>query len=635
MGAYDNTMALAIYHTGAAEDGEPISDVTYSLGGYRSGTRYTGMTPLRTQPMRGIRIDEIGLRNSEGIGYLKAATTGSLQWKAPGDTAYGTAVAIANGESAVLANADNTQCIRVTRCLADLLSGVESVQLVAQIGNAAAGPDFIDAGTGDTYTAVMLRNDGTAAITALAIEVIPLGGPTVTIATEATVDDAIQVIADPLTPPSGLSFTGGESGLSIPVDGMLGLWIKRSFDATISPFLAAYVSLTYNCGTFTGCAADLGGFARHGDTALEAHLAYVGIDAAPDYTAAPEDTFSGASWAYVAAAGHDYHVEILDRNRYGLISRSRGAQVFRIDSGGEETPLPPGPVEQVSVVNAGAGIVRVAAIYHPGREGATGAIVSARRATHWAIWLTATGVDPDPLIDTPTAVVAMTGDAMLSEILDWTSAAQTDGATVAVAVASRRVTVVGDPPVTTTVDGTATIVHVTASSYGVQLRHPAGVFSRGRGVPMIWVMPTSPVYIDEPNDVRYTIDGFHNKIMFGATEILCWTPTYMRTGYPVKGETVGGAASATVEVVVEDLSIYVSADGVRGIRMDAGTSTISVAQIKAGDLADLPSASQATTPIHEAAGLTYFQAYDGTTGLWFTVAVLNSSGLLTLGVPLR
>ena len=180
----------------------------------------------------------------------------------------------------------------------------------------------------------------------------------------------------------------------------------------------------------TTCAGALRASFRVPDTALEGYTLYRGVDSEPDLEAAPWETF--ASLPHETAAltpGATYRFVLRYRNKYGLESQNISSWAVVVDGGGDAEAERPSAPFGVTVSPAAGGAVLVDAEYAWEMDGANA-------ADQWLVYLTNTGVDPDPDVDSPTvvAIVTAAGHAFLS----WTSSPQGDGADVRVLVRVRR-----------------------------------------------------------------------------------------------------------------------------------------------------------------------------------------------------
>lgn len=171
--AYTRADSLGIYQT--------ISDsfITTAGGGKWSGVS-SGMTFLVDTPIPQIVITGVGTGNGTGTGLLSATATNALTWRAPGDTAAGTAVTIAANEHKLLEGSTANKWIRVFwdgDYSTDALGGFDAVQLIETISSSDA---FVPSDT--KYTAIMLTNQNALAadITSIKLWVGTLGTQRVT-----------------------------------------------------------------------------------------------------------------------------------------------------------------------------------------------------------------------------------------------------------------------------------------------------------------------------------------------------------------------------------------------------------------------------------------------------------------------
>jgi hypothetical protein len=172
---------------------------------------------------------------------------------------------------------------------------------------------------------------------------------------------------------------------------------------------------------------------RVADSTIEGYELYIGQDAAPDFTAAPDETFTALPHETGAlAVDHAYQLATRYRNRYNLVSQNITSWRVTTDGAGDAEAVPPtGPASTI-VDPAAAGAVRIRAEYFPDVDGTTLA------ATIWAIWITSDGTDPDPDVDAVTATETMTTETGYAR-LDYTSGTYADGLTIKVVVRTRRV----------------------------------------------------------------------------------------------------------------------------------------------------------------------------------------------------
>lgn len=227
------------------------------------------------------------------------------------------------------------------------------------------------------------------------------------------------------------------------------------------------------CGAYGGRS---GGAHRAANATLARYELYVGIDGAPDFTAAPFETFTTLPHATAALdpapAGTErtYHLVLRARNAYNLASRNVAAWTVTVDDAGAQVITRPSAPTDAAAAAAAGGKVLVTARYEYAADGAD-------QATQWLIYLRSNGTSPDPTVDTPTVVTMAKVDGVAK--LSWLSAAQADGATIKVIVRARRVDTVdaGPPPVTVNADSANVDVHqATVDTDGPAQPTRAGIY---------------------------------------------------------------------------------------------------------------------------------------------------------------
>lgn len=222
--------ALAFYHTGASATDEAQTDQSASLGGYASSTRIACRAALIDDNLFDVVIEFVGFNNATGYGYLRAPTTSTLAYTAPGDT-EGTAVSIANGETKLIVSGDGISYVKVRRRSTTGLAG-ESRLRITQVANNAVAMTDAAAGDSATYRQVSFKNNGSLNINNLRFW-LTTSGPR--IALEAPdMSGQTQEIADENTAPTGVTWNSATTrlaGLHLPLlepGDEYRLWIERS-----------------------------------------------------------------------------------------------------------------------------------------------------------------------------------------------------------------------------------------------------------------------------------------------------------------------------------------------------------------------------------------------------------------------
>lgn len=174
---------------------------------------------------------------------------------------------------------------------------------------------------------------------------------------------------------------------------------------------------------------------RVANTAIELYELYHGINGAPDFTAAPAETFSSLphTTTLTFSFGNAHHLRVGLRNRFNLLVLEDKDDIITLDGSGNLVPVAPSNPHHTSIAPAAspAGAVRIKSFYDYESDG------SALAAVSWLIYLTSNGVDPDPALDTPTVVTIAKVDGQAK--LDWTSGGFADGLTIKALVRVRRV----------------------------------------------------------------------------------------------------------------------------------------------------------------------------------------------------
>lgn len=403
---YEGPDSLRAYLTGAAAPGGGQFDHDLSLGGARSSARLQCLTPQRLTAFPGLRLRYVDGANGIGLGRLLAIGANTIRWAAPGD-GYGDAVTIANGETKVLKSLTPSKFVVIARTSVLALSGVENIQLSDTYGNAIGMSDFTTAQStaGEAkYRGFILQNVGDSNITDVEVWVDADLDDRLQVAHEATVDGAIQTIADELTQPTGLSWSTPTSGSplvigTVAAGATFGLWVERFCAALASAnarvISAVKISYTVDGVTYT---TSLRGAGRIAEAGIEGYLFWWGVGAEPDWLNTAHDEFSATLPVELAEElpeGTHYLVERF-RNKYGIVGPPKQPiEVFEVAADLSLSSERPSGPSLVRVAPWTAGGYRVDATYIPDWDDVE------YRATHWRIYVTIDGTDPDPETDTP------------------------------------------------------------------------------------------------------------------------------------------------------------------------------------------------------------------------------------------
>ena len=432
-----NADALRLYLTGALSVGAVQPFHSLSLGGQISQTEL-GLGFDLTNAIAGLRIDYVSYENGIGSGALAVISASEIAWTPPGGT-QGAVVNIGHGEAKNIEGDTPSKYVRVTRTSATALGGTATVSTKRCLGTAVVGRDATDAAL-TTYSGLIFHNESVNAITNLEVWIETDTETRLWIATEAVTSLAITDISieGDETAPGGVSgWTQGTTsgtGLSLGTlasGAAVGLWLRRivPVDSDATPAQIQTIGYDFDWGgdTYVGGAT---GFYRVSDDDLELYLLYQGVDTEPDLDAAPWESFATLPHESAAlAVSHTYSFVLRRQNKYGLISQNIEAWSVEIDGAGDEVETPPSAPEETTLLPIVDGAVNVGAYYEAPPDGDNA-------ADTWLIYLTSSGVDPDPDLDTPVEV-AMVFPGTLAQ-LDYDSAEFADGTTIKVIVRTRR-----------------------------------------------------------------------------------------------------------------------------------------------------------------------------------------------------
>lgn len=174
------------------------------------------------------------------------------------------------------------------------------------------------------------------------------------------------------------------------------------------------------------------GMFRMADNSLSRYELFRGVGAQPDLNGAAWQTFSTLPNTTPAlTVGNTYYFVLRYRNFHNLSSQNVAAWSVILDGSGNSISYPSSPSEQtITPAAAGAGLITASYDYMADQNDGI-------QADKWLVWITGTGVAPNPAVDLPT----YTEDMVLSEgraVLRYTSGAFADGSTLKAIVRTRR-----------------------------------------------------------------------------------------------------------------------------------------------------------------------------------------------------
>ena len=571
---YKNYASLIFYHSGAELVGGWQPDVSLCLGGKMSSTPAAGLTVRRDSAMGGVRIDRVEGACGPGWGYLDAAGPGTLRWKAPGDGDYGLSVAVAYGETMTLPSEDGEKYCVVTRVRDNDLEGTERVLLLDTFNTICGGPNFVsEAASGMLYRAGFLYNQGSLAaeITEISVEGCMWG------LEEPDADGNLQEIADQYTEPIGVSWLHAEPPdpplPTIQPGAAYGLWINNPFGADVDPCIGVRVEITYTSGLLIGLHCDQRGLTRRGQLSHAELQLHVGVDVAPDYVT-PADTgpvvrveagdpvdiaAAGLTYDVIPAEAHVYHWAILERNPFGILSAVGDLQKKYVNADGTAAEVPPADASEVLLLAQEDGTILVSAEYRKNLD------LEANRANRWLLYETFDGTAPDPAVDTP-VVYELAPDLNLEHV----TAALVEDTPYKVIIHTARY---DEDGVKVAESVGATVYTATASYIWFSTRRPKVSYGRDHGQEVEFVEPAETVIIDAGTNTRWIRNASSTQLWMDDLLIWVLTASELRTTFGIEPGTVGGAASASVEV--SGGKIYFGVAGVRQIEIDpAGTTAI-------------------------------------------------------------
>jgi len=178
--------------------------------------------------------------------------------------------------------------------------------------------------------------------------------------------------------------------------------------------------------------AEIGGNYRIANDALTGFLLYQGLAGAePDFDSAAFETFTAFPHTTAALPANDtYKFVVRKRNKYGLETQNIETTEFEIDALGAQAFVKPSAPVEVTASPGPAGVVDVTAKYYYLPD-------EANAATQWLVYVTNTGVDPDPGVDSPTVTTINKTDGVGKFI--HTTGAFADAADIRVLVRVRRI----------------------------------------------------------------------------------------------------------------------------------------------------------------------------------------------------
>jgi len=452
----------------------------------------------------------------------------------------------------------------------------------------------------------------------------------------------IQTIADIYTAPSGLTwytplYSTTDSALllsSIVAGAWGGLWVHREIPSAASAAVAAQNRLlfaySYNSILYYSYVSSN---YRIQDTTIRGYELYIGEDAEPDLTAAPDETSATLPFSHSitppVSGETDFCSVVLYRNAYNLTSRNTYSRSCVVDSTGAEITLPTAPT--FSVEAGVGGTVKIIGNYNPNDD--------TLPADTWRVYITS-GVDPVPGIDTPIEI-AMTADAVYGSPLFglyYTSAQYGSNANIRVLVTTFRSDDSEESNNTTAVE---IVTDTMTPEIPTQRIWHLGIVSRQAMSPP--TVNETTVY-NVPFNVRAICTPGQTDFYAGAT--LIWRIKYDSNGpannglwttlafhqvdspIPYPGpdpENIVNVTSATTIYIIVNSRQWLAIDLTAGIMSCAGISQSGTYLVVDHDSA----------PFCDRTFHTLFQVWDKATWQYVTIGSLDQDGRLSLAIPVR
>lgn len=611
--------AIRAYHTGAVVSGAWQADPSLSLGGLRSSTPTTGFgVARRSNPVYGLHIEDAILPSGllKSTGYLKAISGGILSYRAPGDTTYGPEITISLDETLTIPGQTITSgCLIVTRKSEQWQAGIEAMTFLPTYNSPIAGENFIDeASSGYTYTGLVLKNDSD--VTALAVKAIS-GESWISIGYEA-VDGSggIQAISNQFAAPTGVDFDAEwpGAGVELAAGASVGLWIRRTFDSTISARIECPVALSWTVGTDTFGYGLVGLVARGAESQAEYQL-FIAEGTEPDFGSPPQDTASaldGLSFSLSPSTSYQY--EVLQRNKFGLVSNRRGTSHLVTGSDFSIQGHAPSDPILVTIDPCDDGSVLITGMY----LGENDAI--ADRADYWHLYIATDGTDPNPVVDTPLSV-AMNPSGILEYLVDGL-------------LDESPVKVIAKPYcLANDAEAAGSTIYSATSTYTWPRTSRAVVAANlAFAKRAVSIDAENPIYIDVAKNIRWVVEN--DSIALYAGDICAFTmsATGIITDFNFHDTTLTGTGIETVDVGTWDETtheLWFNVAGEHAMRIDFMAQII-----ECGGLHDTDISNIHDRPAPFAAwgcfANTTFNVYNGASDSWMTVANLDSTGTLSV-----
>lgn len=461
--------------------------------------------------------------------------------------------------------------------------------------------------------------------------------PGIRIGLEAPSSDAIQTIANETTAPSGITWNAqttsalGLTHASLAASADYGLWIHRDTPAGMVAGTQIRNSLNiefvYSAVTYSTVWS---GLYRCANNALRLYELYSGTDTAPDLTAAAATTSATLPFNHAltppGSGNREYHIVVRYRNAYNLTSLNRYARKVKIDSTGALVVKNPSAPTNMSLQGEiGGGGVYARAHYT--------ALDDDPVANTWAIYL-ANGSNPTGS-ETPILVpMEIENGGLFRRIvrpLSYLIGTFVSGADVRALIRTRHSASGAEstnttPATITTTTGPVGLPRVPMFGPGY------GQIQRGIGAGVGGTSIISPVY-----NIYWSWDSGYLDLWASTEHLLRIrydssgaSTNGVYTTYAFVKDIISGAPVSEPVDVVSANEIYITANGVRRMKIDRSALTISFTSM---DRALTRRSSTSAGPLFDATFCSLFQVYDPYAADYATALDLDSDGTLRMNVP--
>lgn len=443
----------------------------------------------------------------------------------------------------------------------------------------------------------------------------------------------IQTIANDSTAPSGITwYTGitsaaGATIASLSASTNAGFWIHREVPAGCYANAAQENAISYQ---FTYSAvvysANMSGLYRISNSALDLYEIYTGSDTSPTFAsaAATSSTLPFTTALSAPPSGNrEYHIVVRKRNSYNLLSQNRYERKVKINSSGAIVVKPPTAPSNLSLTDYGGGKVRLKSDYAAADDDPA--------ADRWLIYQRGDGVDPDGT-ETPIIVPMQRDFGMFArggtKPLNYLLGPYASGQDLRVLLRTRS-------SVADSSNTTATTLTVGTGAVRGGIR--SGFWGTGYAQQSALDSIARTVYIDSGNNIYWSMQNGYTDLWADTTLVLRIkydsggaTNNGVWTTFGFVQETVSGTPSTEpVEVyswTVGSKILYITANGVRRMRIDVTNTTIGFTSLNQGVLT--AASSNSPDPVFDAGFRSLFQVYDPYISTYNTAADLDYDGTL-------